>query len=90
MAKTIIHVNQHHIKHNLKNKNKRPVFTVKQGKKNTYAKEVIINGASKIVYQPDNPLSCGARAWIETQAKVTLIEPQTYSEIHGKTKSKSN
>lgn len=84
MTKTIIHVNQHHIKHNAKHKTKRPVFTIKQGKKNTYAEKVIINGPSQLIYQPNNPLSCGAKAWIETSAEVTLIEPQTYAEIHKK------
>jgi hypothetical protein len=82
--KKIIHVNQHHIKWNQKNEEQRPVFTVKEGRKNTYAREVIIHGPSKVVYQPKNPLSCGARAWIETQAEVELVDPQTYKEIHNK------
>jgi hypothetical protein len=68
--KTIIHVNQFHIKSNRKNNTSLPVFTVKTYKSNTRCNEVIIMGPSKIVYSPDKPLSCGARAWIETQAKV--------------------
>lgn len=49
------------------------MFTVKQGKKNTYADEVIIHGPSRLVYSPDKPLSCGAKVWIETESVVELI-----------------
>lgn len=82
--KIIIHVNQHHIKWNQKNKDqeKRPVFTVKQGKKNTYAERVVIKGPSEVIYQPDKPLKCGARAWIETKAEVELTNAKSYSDIH--------
>jgi hypothetical protein len=79
--KTIIHVNQHIIKSNAKNAEQKPTLTVKQGKKNTYASEVIIDGPSKVVYSPDNPLSCGARVWIETTAPVKLIGSKTWSEM---------
>lgn len=72
--KTIVHVNQHNIKHNTKHPNNRkPVLTVKTYKSNTYADEVIIHGESKVVYSPDKPLSCGARVWIETQAEVETL-----------------
>lgn len=64
--KTIIHVNQHNIKSNAKNGTDKPVITVKTYKDNQYCK---INGSSKIVYSPDNPLSCGARVWIETDSE---------------------
>lgn len=64
-AKTLIHVNQHFIKHNAKNPdNLKPVLTIKQGRKNTYANEVEIIGPAKVVYSPDKPLSCGAKVWI--------------------------
>jgi len=71
--KTIIHVNQHEIKANAKNGTDNPVLTVKTYKSNTYAKEVIVKGGSKILYSPDKPLSCGARVWIETQSEVEVI-----------------
>ena len=71
--KTIIHVNQHIIKSNLKNNANEPVLTVKTYKNNTYAHEVTIEDPSKVVYSKDKPLSCGARVWIETQAKVTVL-----------------
>lgn len=60
--KTVIHVNQHKIKAH----DQQPL-TVKTYKGNTPASEVFIEGPCKVVYRPDNPLSCGARVWIETQ-----------------------
>lgn len=79
--KTIIHVNQHIIKSNEKNGEREPTLTVKQGRKNTYAHEVVIDGPSKVVYSPNSPLSCGARVWIETTAPVKLIGAKTWSEM---------
>lgn len=72
--KTIVHVNQHIIKSNAKNGTNDPVLTVKTYKSNTYAKDVKIHGASRIVYSPDKPLSCGARVWIETESEVEIVE----------------
>jgi hypothetical protein len=71
--KTLIHVNQHVIKSNRKNKVEEPVLTVKTYKSNTYAHEVNIKGDSKVVYSPDKPLSCGAHVWIETQSEVEIV-----------------
>lgn len=70
--KTIVHVNQHVIRSNLKTGAKDPVLTVKDYKRNRYAHEVHIDGPSKIVYSPDKPLSCGARVWIETESEVSI------------------
>ncbi len=71
--KTLIHVNQHVIKSNRKNKVEEPVLTVKTYKSNTYAHEVNIKGNSKVVYNPNKPLSCGAHVWIETQSEVEIV-----------------
>lgn len=71
--KTIIHVNQHHIRANTKGESL-PVLTVKTYKSNTYANAVEFNGKARIVYSPDKPLSCGARVWIETNDPVTILE----------------
>ncbi len=66
-----IHVNQHNIRANTKAGNKDlPVFTIKTYKSNTTANEVQILGPSVMVYSPDKPLSCGAKVWMETEAKV--------------------
>ena len=72
--KTIIHVNQHVIRSNLKNNKEDPVLTVKTYKENRYCHEVIIKGESKIVHSPSKPLSCGARVWIETESEVEIIK----------------
>jgi hypothetical protein len=72
--KTIIHVNQAHIRSNRKvDPDERvPVLTVKTYKTNTYCNSVQIKGPSKIVYSPDKPLSCGARVWVETEHEVII------------------
>ena len=66
-----IHVNQHNIKANAKGADL-PVYTVKTSTGNYKGNEANILGASKLVYSPDKPLSCGARLWIETHAKVVI------------------
>lgn len=81
MPKSIIHINQHIIKHNQKTGNSLPTITVKQGKRNRYAKEVEIYGPSKVIYSPDNPLSCGARVWIETDSAIKLTDETTFNDI---------
>jgi hypothetical protein len=70
--KTIIHVNQHVIKANRKDGKEDPVLTVKTYKSNQYAHDVEILGPSKVIYSPDNPLSCGAHVWIETHSEVII------------------
>lgn len=68
-----IHVNQHVIRSNYKTGERKPCLTVKTYKTNTYANEVEIKGASKVIYSPDKPLPCGARVWIETDAEVIAL-----------------
>jgi len=70
-----IHVNQHVIKANAKNGENNPIFTVKQGGKNTYAFNVKVKGEMELVYSPDKPLSCGAKVWIETRGDIELDKP---------------
>ena len=67
-----IHVNQHVIKANAKNGENNPIFTIKQGGKNTYAYNVKVVGEMELVYSPDKPLSCGAKVWIETRGDIQL------------------
>ena len=69
--KSIIHVNQHIIRRNAKTGGNEPVISVKRGRRNTYAHAVTIDGPSSVIYSPDQPLRCGARVWIETNAFVT-------------------
>jgi hypothetical protein len=70
---TIIHVNQHKIRKNIKTGNLEPVITVKTSKTNTYVYGVEIKGPCKVIYSPDKPLKCGARVWIETESEVIAL-----------------
>jgi len=84
-TKKIIHVNMHKIRSNQKYGEKEPVLTVKSHKEklngefykthktNDYCHEAIIDGPCKVIYSPDNPLSCGARVWIETESEVICV-----------------
>lgn len=69
-----IHVNQHNIRANAKDGFNRPCITVKTYKDNTYGHEVQIMGTSSVIYRPDNPLSCGAKVWIETSSPVIVTD----------------
>lgn len=66
--KTIVHVNQHNIRHNTKTGDDRPVFTVKTYKENRTMNEVTLltpEGREVRFVYSDTPLSCGARAWVQ-------------------------
>lgn len=71
--KTIVHVNQHVIKSNRKNNERKPVLTVKTYKDNTYAQEIEIKGPCRVIYSPDKPLSCGAQVWLECDSEDVRI-----------------
>ena len=72
-----IHINQHHIRSNSKHNTNLPVVSVKTYKENIKGDTVQINGASTIVYQPDYPLPCGAKVWIETKAEVRVYHMES-------------
>jgi hypothetical protein len=75
----IIHVNRQHIAMNAKDGGNRPVYIIRSGNSVRYAREVEILGPSRMIYD-GNQLRCGARAWIETDAEVRLIDEMTFSE----------
>jgi len=79
MPKHIIHVNRQHIGMNAKDGKDRPVYTIKTGSKTRYAREVLIDGPSKMVYN-GTQLKCGARAWIQTDSEITLVDEMTFKE----------
>ena len=75
--KTIVHVNQHHIKANAKGADL-PVLTVKDYKQNRRVIRADMvddagNVVASVVYSPDKPLACGAKVWIETQLGVQTV-----------------
>ena len=78
--KTVIHVNQHNIKHNAKvgAEERRPVLTCKTYKANEKGQMAIIRDETgreigRFIYSPDKPLPCGAKVWFETQHSVEVI-----------------
>ena len=82
--KTIIHVNKQLIAQNINrpDNKKLPVYTVKTGKNNAYGYGVEILGPSRLVDVRDAcQLSCGARAWIETDSKVKVIGKMSFKDV---------
>lgn len=76
--KTVIHVNQHVIKANAKTGADDPPLTVKTYRDNRRAYEAEIldahgNVVARVVNRPHDPLSCGARVWIETYGPVRVV-----------------
>lgn len=64
-----IAVNRNRIQSNRKHGQNEPVLRICEGKhgKPMYANEVEYTGLVRVVYRPDAPLPCGARAWIEIE-----------------------
>lgn len=85
MSKKIIHVNRQYIGFNTKvGRVVLPTYIVREGsKKSVYGYGVKINGPSVLVdtrSREKDILSCGARAWIETDSEVEVIEPMDYQD----------
>lgn len=74
MSKSLVHVNQHNIRHNHKNNDNLPVIAVKQKGKTIYAWGVAFSGPCVLEYHECDPLSCGARVWITTEEPITLLD----------------
>ena len=68
-----VHVNQHIIRYNLKQKLDEPACTVQWKGKSYVSRDVVIRGDSQVKQRMQTPLSCGARIWIETHAEVELL-----------------
>lgn len=75
----IIHVNRQHLAMNAKDSGDRPVYLIKRGGSSRYAREVIIHGPSRMIYD-GTQLRCGARAWLSTEAEVELIDECSFQE----------
>lgn len=68
-----IHVDQYLIR-----KGERNVLTIQESKGSTKAKEIHIlddngNVVAKVIHDPEKPLSCGAKAWVETHNELVVI-----------------
>ncbi|EPX83464.1 hypothetical protein [Salipiger mucosus] len=77
---TIVHVNRQHIGQNAKDGGNRPVYTVKCPDGRTrYAREVTFEGRTRAIYNGAQ-LRCGARAWLETECDITLIDEMSFQD----------
>lgn len=84
MTTKIIHVNKQFIAMNNKDGKNRPVYTVKGlGPAPRYARAINILGPSRFVEYASNPLKCGARAWLETESEIELIDEMSFKEAKG-------
>jgi hypothetical protein len=77
--KTVIHVNQHNIRRNAKEGANDPVLTCKTYKDNSIGNTAILRDkdgreVGRFVYRPEQPLSCGARVWFETNMTVEVLQ----------------
>ena len=76
--KTVIHVDQHVIKANAKTGADNPPLTVKTYNTNDRAYSAEIHDAAgnvvaRVINRPHDPLSCGARVWIEAYHPVSIV-----------------
>jgi len=79
--KKFLHINRNIIQHNAKHGKNLPVCRVQEGHTSRYGQTVDIHGPSTMIYDPDHPLSCGAKLWIETEADITITGEATFTEI---------
>src|SRR5579872_6992401 len=76
LVTTFIHVNRGTIASNAKHGTSKPAVRFQKGRygKATYAHEVSIEGPSRVIYSPHEPLlPCGARLVIATESPVKVI-----------------
>lgn len=76
---TIIHVNRQHIAMNAKDGGNRPVYTVKMNGQTRYCRAWATTAPVRGIYDGQQ-LACGARAWIEVDGDVTLIDEMSFTE----------
>jgi hypothetical protein len=72
-----LHVDQKRIKANTKDGTDLAPITIQtsQGPFKGHEAEIVVGGqvVARFIYKPQDPLSCGARLWIETTAEVRSI-----------------
>lgn len=63
-----LHVDRHAVRKD------EPAITIQTSDGPIKARTVTIKGPSSVMHRPDDPLSCGARVWIETLAELEWKE----------------
>jgi len=76
-----LHVNQNAIRRNTREGLEEPPLTVQHhtGPKRTSRVDLLDETGevvASLIYRPRNPLSCGARVWLETKLEVSLVDPE--------------
>lgn len=66
-----LHVDRRVIASDRKNGTHEPALTIQTSKGSIKATRLTVHGPSSFIYRPDKPLSCGARAWLETRAEIS-------------------
>ena len=71
-APLVVHINKHIIRANEKDGSNEPPVTVRRGRGKAIHRchHVEFHGASRLIYNPENPLPCGARMWSETHSSI--------------------
>jgi len=83
--RTIIHVNRSFIAMNAKDGGQRPVYTIKEGRKTTYAHQIDVHGHLRFIDPREHEqLPCGARAWAElVSGRIEAKEAMSFTEAKG-------
>ena len=68
-----IHVNSHIVRTNSKTGEVAPPLTIRRGSRIERAHSVQLIGSARVVYQPNKPLKCGAKIWIECEDAIGVI-----------------
>jgi len=79
--KKIIHINRNIIQYNTKHNTNFPVVRIQYGKDIVYCKSVKWDGPSEMIYDPENPLKCGAKLWIETESELEITGECSYDDV---------
>jgi hypothetical protein len=82
-AMTRIHVNKNKLDSNRAHHQEEEIIVVRRGAQTTYCHAVDIKGESRLVYQPNHPLSVcdSAVLWIEVEPHIEVI-PRSFSTTH--------
>ena len=69
-----VHVNQHIIRSNSKGGLNSPPLTCKTYKENYRVHGGSTELGSRVCYEPDKPLSCGAKVWMEFDCTEVIVK----------------
>jgi hypothetical protein len=78
-VRQVLHVAQNAIRANTKDGGLRPPIIVRnyKGAERAHEVELVVDGnvVGKFVYRPHDPLSCGARLWLESDSDTLELRP---------------